>query len=293
MSSNQTVAFILSHGRPHNVKTLAALEKHGYTGPVYIVADTQDKHLDEYKKQYGKHLLVFNKEQERLKTDSGDNFEKLDTVLYARNKCFDLAKDMGYEYLWQLDDDYTSFYWAIDNNRGFISSGQEPIKNLSSVIECLKSYMDSANIEGLAFSQGGDFIGGDNAGMFKDYIAGKHFDRYARKVMNTFLLRSSSSVRFCGRMNDDVNTYVTSGNRGRLFLTLPKICVMQGATQQSEGGLTDMYKDAGTYVKSFYSVMYAPHCVKIAEVGHTYRRIHHRVKWVNAVPKVMAPEWKK
>ena len=31
----------------------------------------------------------------------------------------------------------------------------------------------------------------------------------------------------------------------------------------------------GTYVKSFYSVMYAPSCVKISTLGTSNKRIHY------------------
>lgn len=33
--------------------------------------------------------------------------------------------------------------------------------------------------------------------------------------------------------------------------------------QKNKGGMSDVYIDKGTYLKSFYSVMFAPSCVKI------------------------------
>ena len=56
------------------------------------------------------------------------------------------------------------------------------------------------------------------------------------------------------------------------------------------GGWTEFYLEMGTYVKSFYSVMYNPSCVKVAEMGDKHKRIHHKVIWNNAVPKIISNE---
>jgi hypothetical protein len=96
-----------------------------------------------------------------------------------------------------------------------------------------------------------------------------------------------------GRINEDVNAYVSLGLTGSLFLTYPRIRLEQKETQANSGGLTDIYLDLGTYVKSFYSVMYAPSCVKITEMGVSNRRLHHKVSWKNAVPMVINESFKK
>jgi hypothetical protein len=84
-----------------------------------------------------------------------------------------------------------------------------------------------------------------------------------------------------------VNLYVENGRRGSLFVTIPRLRLWQQQTQQNSGGLTDIYLDLGTYVKSFYSVMYAPSCVKLTTMGSTHRRLHHMVLWNNAVPRIV------
>jgi hypothetical protein len=80
---------------------------------------------------------------------------------------------------------------------------------------------------------------------------------------------------------------------GKLFITVPRIRLEQVTTQANAGGLTEIYLDLGTYVKSFYSVMYAPSCVKIAEMGVSNKRLHHMVKWKYAVPQIVAGAYKK
>jgi hypothetical protein len=64
-------------------------------------------------------------------------------------------------------------------------------------------------------------------------------------------------------------------------------------TQQSKGGLTELYLDKGTYVKSFYPVMYAPSAVKKSMMGDKHMRIHHRVCWNNCVPLILNEKYKK
>ena len=45
--------FILTHGRPDRVITYKTLLRQGYTGPIYIVVDNEDKTIDKYIKNFG------------------------------------------------------------------------------------------------------------------------------------------------------------------------------------------------------------------------------------------------
>ncbi|WP_274619469.1 ParB/Srx family N-terminal domain-containing protein [Escherichia coli] len=45
--------------------------------------------------------------------------------------------------------------------------------------------------------------------------------------------------------------------------------------------------------KSFYSVMYAPSCVKISLMGASHKRIHHQVTWNNAAVKILHEKYRK
>ena len=105
--------------------------------------------------------------------------------------------------------------------------------------------------------------------------------------MNSFICSTKRPFKFLGLLNDDVNTYVTEGIRGRLMFTALSFSLSQKATQSGKGGVTDIYLKYGTYVKSFYTVMLAPSCVKVAPMGDKHYRLHHRVSWNNAVPKIM------
>ena len=78
---NDFACFILSHGRPDNVKTLRTLERHGYTGKTYIVIDDEDGAASEYYKKYGDAVIMFDKLEQSKKFDTADNFNDRRTVV--------------------------------------------------------------------------------------------------------------------------------------------------------------------------------------------------------------------
>ena len=115
--------------------------------------------------------------------------------------------------------------------------------------------------------------------------------------MNTFCFKVNKNPKddliFVGRMNDDVNAYLSQGRVGKLFFQVADIAMVQVVTQASSGGNTETYKEFGTYSKSFYSVMIAPNCCKIGLMGRIDKRIHHNIKWKYAVPKILNEMHKK
>jgi hypothetical protein len=189
---------------------------------------------------------------------------------------------MGLTHFWQLDDDYTRFDYSLNAEMQYTTSNNK-IGKLDDLLEAMMDFMDTTPFHSIAFAQGGDFIGGEGCTL----LSRMRKDEIYRKVMNSFLFRVDRPVQFMGRINEDVNMYVEWGRRGILFMTSPQLRLQQVVTQQNSGGLTEIYLDLGTYTKSFYTVMYAPSCVKISEVGTTDRRIHHQVMWKYAVPKIL------
>lgn len=157
-------------------------------------------------------------------------------------------------------------------------------ENLSG--EQVRAYrLDASGALSVAFSQGGDLLGGaDNANYHK---------RLLRKAMNTFFCKTSNKFQFLGRVNEDVNTYTCLGNRGHLFFTYMPFSINQTETQKSKGGMSEMYLDSGTYIKSFYTVMFCPSSVKIGTMGSAHKRIHHLIDWNHCVPCIISPRYKK
>jgi len=272
-------AFILTHGRPDNVKTLETIRKQNYTGKVYLIVDDQDKKLEEYKNNHGHSVIVFDKVKAASETDSGDNFGDLRSVLYARNACFGIAKELGLKYFVQLDDDYSSFQYRRDFNGDIIKG--TTIKNLDAVFERFIEYLVKSGAKSIAMAQGGDFMGGRDNAKFK------HGFKPMRKAMNSFFCRVDNPFNFVAKMNDDVTTFSILGQKGDIFLTIPNCALVQTPTQSNLGGLTDLYLKYGTYVKSFYTVMFCPSFTIIRMMGQSHRRLHHATSWINAVPMIL------
>jgi hypothetical protein len=57
--------------------------------------------------------------------------------------------------------------------------------------------------------------------------------------------------------------------------------------------MTETYTDEGTYLKSFYTVMYAPSRMTISLMGAINPRLHHKIRWNNAVPMILDEKYKK
>lgn len=262
-------AFILTHGRPDKVLTYRTLRRAGYTGKIFIVVDDEDKTRHQYMAEFGEQVLVFSKTDIASRFDEADNFCDRRSIFYARNACFDLAKLVGCKYFIQLDDDYHEFQFRVDRN---YDQAYFPIRKLDAILSEMLAYYESIPALSIAMSQGGDFLG-DNGG---------HASWVKRKAMNSFICSVDRPFSFMGRINEDVNTYTNLGRCGELFMTIGAVQLGQKQTQKNSGGMTELYLDSGTYVKSFYSVMYAPSCVKISLMGASHKRIHHQVTWNNA-----------
>lgn len=275
--------FILTHGRPDNVLTYHTLLRMGNTYPIYFIIDNEDKQAEKYYENYGrKNVIMFDKLAISKTFDTGDNFDNRKCIVYARNYCFQAAKDLGYTYFLQLDDDYREIKYRI-NKIGEHPKEHFTVKNnLNYIFDSFLKYYKSINAVSIAMSQGGDWFGGSS-----------EFGKPKRKAMNTFFCSIERPFQFVGRINEDVNTYTNYQSKGNLFLTLPFIQIDQLQTQSNVGGMSETYLDSGTYLKSFYTVMYSPNCTKIALMGETDRRLHHKISWNNAVPKIVSEDLKK
>ena len=274
---------ILTHGRPDRVDTFKTLRRCGYTGRIVIVVDNEDKKLEEYKALFGDQVYVFDKKAVAGTIDEGDNFNDRRAIIYARNASFKIAEELGIKYFIQLDDDYNDFRHKMDANNRFIDRSW--MRNMDAVLDVLLDYYISIPALSIAMAQGGDFVGG---------MEGTSWRKPRRKCMNSFICSTDRPFKFFGRINEDVNTYTNLGSRGGLFMTIVKVALQQKQTQTNAGGMTELYRDSGTYVKTFYSVMYQPSSVKVYFLpGSVVDRIHHKVTWKNTVPVILPEEHKK
>lgn len=285
MRNKNFAALILTHGRPDNVITYNTLRKCGYAGKIYIIIDDEDKRKQEYLELYGKDVIIFNKKEIAKTFDEADNFNDRRAIVYARNASFDIAKKLGLKHFIQLDDDYTVFSHKFDDNNNY---QEKPIKNLNRTFDTLIDFLELVpNLKAVAFAQNGDFIGGAEGTNAKIHLG--------RKCMNSFICSTDENrqFRFIGRINEDVNVYTHLASKGLLLFTVFQVSLNQKQTQKNKGGMTDIYINNGTYVKSFYSVIFSPSSVKVGLMGAKNKRLHHLVKWNNCVPVILEEKYKK
>lgn len=290
---NNFAAFILTHGRPDKVYTYNTLKRNGFTGKIFLIVDDLDKTKEKYIKEYGSEVVIFNKKEVAKTFDQADNFDDMRAIVYARNACFDIAKNLGIEYFIQLDDDYTKFEFRFDDTLKYKAScfknknlDSFKNKNLDRTFSSILEFYISSGVSSISLAQGGDFIGGSsNANAVRP--------RLIRKCMNSFFCSIHRPFKFLGRINEDVNTYTKSASIGLLLFTTNQVSLTQKQTQSNSGGMTELYKVSGTYVKSFYSVMFQPSSVTVGVMGDSYKRLHHKVSWDNTVPKILDPIHKK
>jgi hypothetical protein len=285
MENKDFAVFILTHGRPDNVITYHTLKTSGYTGKIYIVIDNEDKSAEKYYENFGDKVIMFDKKAIAKTFDEADNFEDRRAIVYARNACFEIAKDLGITYFVQLDDDYTKFDYRI-NSKGNYPSGHFKIKKIDKVLDIMLEFYKTIPAKTIAMSQGGDFIGGSQNPNATN-------PKLKRKCMNSFICSTERPFKFNGRINEDVNTYTRNASVGDIFLTVPIVSLTQGQTQSNDGGMTDIYLDKGTYIKSFYSVIFQPSSVKVALMGDKNMRLHHRVSWKHTTPVILEEKYKK
>lgn len=271
--------FIITHERADRQLTTSSLVKRGYSGEIYYIIDNEDSQRGLYEQKFGEeNVFVIDKKESAKKFDTACNFGDYRATAYARNECWEIAKELGIRWFLMLDDDYTQFQYRIDSGMNYQDS------NVGSIDEPIMAILDMfkkmPRVLSVAMAQGGDFIGGVNGGMAEVPVK--------RKLMNTFFCDVERPYQFLGASNEDVNLYVYRGWRGDVMFTVPFISIVQMAMQTQAGGMTGMYKQFGTYVKSFYSVLFNPSAVKLSVMQTGGEpRIHHKVNWNKAVPKIL------
>lgn len=283
MKTNDFAVLILSHGRANRVITVDTLRRCGYTGEIYIVIDDMDNDEEEYRKRYGDHVIKFCKKAEAERSDVMDMDDDMRIVLYARNSCHRIAKELGLKYFLELDDDYNEFRFRKEVEKGVLTSTH--MSHLDDVFDAFVDFLEVSGAVTVAFAQSGDFIGGTGSNVWRKQLS--------RKAMNAFFCKTDRPFQFYGRINEDVNAYTLLGSRGKLFFTVAKATLNQTTTQQNDKGLTDVYLKYGTYVKSFYTVMGMPSAARVQMLNTSHKRMHHKILWDRCTPQIISEKYKK
>lgn len=268
---NNTAVFVLSHQRANKITTDMVLRKCGYTGKIYILVDDTDTQLNDYKEIFGDDCIVFSKMEQLKTTDSCDNFGNLKTPLYARNYCFELAKQLNLDYFIMADDDITDLKYAYVNNKGdFIRS---KITNIDGVINSLVTFINaSSNISSCSFAFSGEYFGGKN---------GKYREGLGRTIQQFILFKADSPARFLSSKNEDLN--ISIANFDKLFFEVFDLCVVSPQRMTNEGGISY----SSMYENNMYSLMLMPSAIKLFTTGKMRKQNN------NIYPKILSGRYKK
>ena len=268
MLRDDFAVFILTHGRADNVVTADTLKRQKYSGKLYFIIDNEDDTAELYREKFGaENVIMFDKAAAVARADTMDNICEHRAILYARNESWRIAKELGLKYFLMLDDDYKDI--LIRWPEGTKLKGKSMVgPQLDGLFEAMLTFLDASGAAMVALAQGGDMIGGVNGGGYKMGLK--------RKCMNSMFCRTDTPVEF-----------------GVLFFTFMRCQVTQIQTQSLSGGMTEAYKESGTYTKSFYSVMSMPSCVEIGKMGGSHQRTHHQINWDCCVPKILNQKYRK
>jgi len=239
-----------------------------YTGKIFVLIDDEDSAKDSYIERYGDCVRVFHK---RVNFDIGDNFDGPNGIAtFARNECWNVAKAENLKYFLMLDDDLQSIKIRTIKDGGLRSYA---INDMDAVIDAYCEFMDSTNIDGTGFGNGGDFIGG-----------AKKIDRqaYKRVLYNSFLLRTDSRFDFVMRYSEDAVSILLQGIWGRVFIAPLNVqqnfnvYIAQKSAQKQKtiaGGCQDAYGGANGYVLRFYELMAFPSSRKLGWTGQGWKSV--------------------
>jgi len=155
---NDFAIFILSYSRPTEIKTINILERGRYTGEWYIVVSTDDPKLEEYKYWWRKRLLIFDKEEVLPYIDIGDNFvDEKKAGIFARNKVWDFAEELGYRYFLQMDDDLNKLLYRYVEGRKLKAI---PVTNLDELCEAMVKFLKDSGADCILWGTNADYYGG-------------------------------------------------------------------------------------------------------------------------------------
>ena len=286
--------FIISYKRAESLKTHTydILKKMGCNVPIFIILSDDDPTINKYKKMYGEeNIIIFNKDEAHKiqQTDLGDTYSYMKSCgSFARNYVFEAAKIKGYRYFLSLDDDFIKLTVREKIGDSLHNYRIDKFENNFFEDFC-KVFLNILNSQPylycIGLSQSGDYIGGLGSGIYKK--------GFKFKAMGSFFCDTQKEYRYPGRFNDDVCGYITNNIKGRISLILYGFTLDTEQTQSNAGGMTAIYRENGTYLKSLYSSLMLPAVAKIKPMGEYHHRMHHFIRYGNNVPKIIEEKFLK
>jgi hypothetical protein len=293
------LVLIASYGRPEGLQNMTMktfkpfLDKVDYR----IMVSDDDKTLPKYLEMYGDKVYVFNKDQV-LKESNADTADVLNikgVIFFERNVEFKVAKELGYRYFMHLEDDYLSMSYRLVRNNGAVPNCKMNLEKFDEICEMYFRVLDTSPfLNAVCMAQGGDYVGvADNTFMKQGYLF---------KGMNIYCFDTEKEFKLTGRINEDASAYYINGKIGKLMLTPFMIQLTQLPTQNNKGGVSDIYKRFGTYLKSIYTIIQRPDNMKIGifttnsgtgKDKYDTRRLHHQCDKKMCFTKIISSKYAK
>lgn len=279
---NDFAVFILTHGRAKQQKTLKMLKKCGYTGKYYLIVDNLDAQLEEYKKLYGEHVIVFDKDEAWKITDTFHNSKMLKAVVFPRNVVFPIAREQNIKFFAMCDDDLTRLAYKIQKKGKMQTT--KITKNIDVILDAYVRYADEAKMTVLGMCEDGIFVGGINQ-IVKD--------GYTPSIGKFMLFRTDDEVKYRGLYYEDNIASFDIPLQGRLSFspTFISVTSQTDVKKSTEGGMHDAYEEtAEGYVCSFMVLMAHPSGIRVRRDRKKWK-IRKSVK--NLRPMLINEKYKK
>lgn len=272
--------FVPSYHRPDNIMTAKYFKKIGYDmSCLTVFVDNEADDIEEYHvscERFGCNLVVFDMEEARRRYDYVHRPSvSRRSAGQARNMFQDYAKEHEINFYCVFDDDTDHFQLK--------ALGENPYRGLAErddvlfMMQSTEELMRKRHIGVFAWSQTGDFIGGDSKHIFR------------RKVMNsTFYLLPYIYRGERGVQDDDTSLFTGIMNAG-LFtgsygcgVVLKQV---QSATQK--GGLTDLYNECKLLNKALVCPIQYPSAIYAEKQEKNGGRVHHHINNRYLMPRVL------
>lgn len=271
--------YIISKGRPQ-CTTAKTLKKIKYPGEWFIVCGNNDETLEEYKKNWGDKVIVFDWYDEITRTNTLDNFgfeKKASGACPVRNATRRISEERGELRHWQFDDDYNSFarYDVRENKNKAIRDGAVLFSTMYRIAE----YGLLTSMQNIGFC------------LSTAEAIPSNRKKFNRRIFNAHNMPSDPKlfVPWVGRMNDDTINAINVWRLGGYEMQLKYLSIGMKPTQQEKGGLTEMYNADGTVRKTAYCFLLAPAATKLVI---KFGRYHHAIRWDKLVPKLVHEKWR-
>lgn len=281
--------FICTHGRPYKQLTLDSLLRSGYTGKYYLLLDDTDETIQQYIDTYGlDHILVFDKNYFINSSEVGTNDPSFKCILYAKNACEYIAKNLNLSAFVIADDDIQNmrFRWPDSDKL----RSMPIINTMDAVIESYVDFMLNCDVVGLSFGPTLVYFSGVKA--FTNECIQKF------RIPFNFVFRNCKyPVDWVSSYGEDIVTAVLMGKIGQVWLALPFIQIdMVSPGEAESGGMSATYKeyrkqDLFGFKLVAFDFMYLPSSVKL--ILHKHRKWLCTIIRNNAFPKIVSSSYRR